>query len=260
LACRATLKVGEVLEQHEAATKKLLNDPKYQHDGDQAKDLAKLKVRLAVDIVKPYLLPLGLGVVSIAALTGSHVILTKRNGAIMAAYAGLDRAFKEYRSRVSDEFGNDVDRRLSAGASEFLTEEKLADGSVLIDSKKELDGRFGGSAYAVVFDELSSKFSREPGRNAMTIQMIQNYANDKLRAHGHLFLNEVMDMLGLPRTKAGAVVGWFYDPKNEKSTGDNYVDFGVFTGDDEWIEAFLDGKESIVVLDFNVDGIIYDKI
>lgn len=261
LACRATLKVSDAMDAYETRLEEIKEKrpSAYSEHEDVVRDIQKLKRKTAVEIVKPYLPAVGLGVLSIGALTGSHVILTKRNGTLIAAYAALDRGFKEYRDRVADEYGKDVDKKFATGASTYLTEEKMADGTTKTGSKTEVDGRFGGSPYAIVFDELSRKFSKEPGRNAQTIMMIQSYANDKLKAQGHLFLNEVLDMLGLPRTPAGSQVGWFIS-KDPEYKGDGYVDFGVWTGEGSLVESFIEGKEYYVTLDFNVDGVIWNLI
>ena len=70
-------------------------------------------------------------------------------------------------------------------------------------------------------------------------------------------MNEVYDMLDIPRSKAGQIVGWIYDEKNNNHDGDNFVDFGIYT---QANKNFLDGYEKVVLLDFNVDGPIYNKI
>ena len=261
LACRATMKSSGILDlaelevshyQEEAGTEQM------SHEDATAKIL-KIKRKAALDIAKGYLPAIGLGVLSIGALTGSHVILTKRNATVMAAFAALDKGFREYRQRVVEDYGKDVDRKYVTGVEDVFTEEKMADGSVITTSGKLLPGRFGGSPYAIVFDEQSPKFSKEPGRNAHTIMMVQSYANDKLKANGHLFLNEVYDLLGMPRTPAGTQVGWLYN-HDENHEGDGYVDFGVWTGEASFVEAFIDGKHYYVTLDFNVDGPIWNKI
>lgn len=261
LACRATLKLDEVLTEHEV-DEKVLNrriGEGFVPEEEAPKKSLQLKVRTGAEIVKLYAPAVIVGGISIAALTGSHVTLTKRNGAAMAAYAGLDRAYKEYRNRVVTKFGEDVDREFASAPTDRVVVEQTAEGTVKKTIEKADDGQ-SGSPYTFMFDEFAKKFSREPGRNAMTIQMVQNYANDKLRAQGHLFLNEVLDMLGIERTKAGAVVGWVYRKDNEAPNGDNYVDFGVFDGDAEEIEKFIDGVQSRITMNFNVDGMILDLI
>ena len=62
-------------------------------------------------------------------------------------------------------------------------------------------------------------------------------------------------MLGLPRSKAGQVVGWIYDTCNP--VGDNFVDFGLY---DKCNEDFINGFEKSTLLDFNIDGVILDRI
>lgn len=264
LACRATLKVGEMLDDFETDLDKIKLKKTNDEPLDSAefsKQVAKLKIQTGLQITRSYLPAVGLGVVSIAALTGSHVILTKRNGAVMAAYATLDRAYKEYRQRVANEYGTDTDRKFAMGTGDQLVEEKLADGSTKTHVEQVKTGRGMGSPYAVLFDEASHYHSKQPGANVTFIEGRQSWANEKLRANGHLFLNEVYDFLGVPRTKAGACVGWVYRKDNEPKNGDNYVSFGVFENEPELVEAFLDGDHPFGIwLDFNVDGMILDLI
>ena len=111
------------------------------------------------------------------------------------------------------------------------------------------------SPYARFFDESSTQWSHNPEYNLMFLNAQQNYANDKLHAVGHLFLNEVYEMLGLPHTKAGSVVGWVMN-----KGGDNCVDFGIYDLHNQIKRAFVNGFEPSILLDFNVDGVIYDLI
>lgn len=109
--------------------------------------------------------------------------------------------------------------------------------------------------YAAWFDETCVAWTRDAESNKFFLLRQQEYANEKLKAKGHLFLNEVYDMLGMPRTKAGQVVGWIYDPEN--TIGDNYVDFGLL---DARNSEFVNGYERSVLLDFNPDGDILDRM
>lgn len=253
LACRATLKVEEVLEDTQ---KKLLDVKTVQHERysqtDRKQDLAIVYVQGAVKLGKLYGPAIILGSLSVAALTGSHNILTKRNAAVTAAYAAVDKAFKEYRSRVVEEFGEDKDREFRYGSE---------DRQVVVDTKQgakvETITTVGGdvpSGYARFFDKLCPAWESVPEYNLNFIRCQQNWANDKLRARGHVFLNEVYDSLGIPRSHAGAVVGW-----SLKGTGDKEVDFGVFTGN-QTTRDFVNGREGAILLDFNVDGVILEKI
>lgn len=116
------------------------------------------------------------------------------------------------------------------------------------------------SQYARVFDDECFGWTKDPKCNIVFLVNQQNYFNDLLRTKGHVFLNEVYDALGIPRTSTGKRVGWIYD--TEQPNGDNYVDFGIFDiyelGGNN-IE-FINGYTPDVILDFNVDGEIIDKI
>lgn len=262
LACRATLKLSDTLHEHEDELNVIKDGP--YNDSEMKREIRKQQIRLVLDITKSYALPVAIGTTSIAALTGSHVVLSKRNGTIMAAYAALDQAHKNYRTQVRDEYGADADRRFAMAESTKPAEvgEKMADGTIktakkIITSK---DGKHKGSVYASLFDETTSRrWSREPGANIQTIMFQTAFANDMLRTRGHLFLNELYDLLGMPRTRPGAVVGWVCDPE-KRAAGDNQIDLGIFRNDMEAGEAFAQGDELSVWLDPNVQGVILDLI
>jgi uncharacterized protein (DUF1684 family) len=106
------------------------------------------------------------------------------------------------------------------------------------------------------FDETTSKlYDKNMDYNMMNLHATQQYANDKLHADGFLFLNDIYYELGIKKTSLGQKVGWIYDPNN--SEGDNYVAFRY----KEVTREGKDGKfENAILLDFNVDGPIIDKI
>lgn len=114
------------------------------------------------------------------------------------------------------------------------------------------------SQYARIFDDSCVGWTRDPEYNMNFLKDQQKYCNDKLKAKGHLFLNDVYDLLGLPRTKAGTMVGWVYDEENP--IGDNFVDFGLFGMNDNRNYDFINGYTNTACLDFNVDGNILDYI
>lgn len=253
LACRATLKMEEVLDEiHSDLDKaRALEDPRYS-DTDRQKDLALIYLKGSGRIFTMYAPALGLGVLSILALTGSHVMLTKRNAAAVAAYAAIDKGFREYRQRVMAELGEDKDREFRYGKNVKTIVEETEQGPVTKDMI-HFDG--DPSIYARVFDDSCPMWQKYPDYNRLFLKCQQNYANDLLNARGHVFLNEVYDMLGMKHSQAGSVVGWI------KGDGDGFIDFGIFTSlHSHATRDFVNGWNDRVLLDFNVDGIIYDKI
>lgn len=252
LACRATLKMEQILDSahHDREVANSIDNPEYS-DSDLRKDLTLITVRTGGKIAAQYAPAVIIGGISIAMLTKSHNILQERNVALMAAYTALDKGFNEYRNRVIAKYGEDVDREFRYDTEMVEIEDEKG------KKKKELRGKPGvASPYARFFDEYSPNWSKDPDVNRIFISCQQNFANDLLHSRGHLFLNEVYGMLGLPHTTPGSVVGWI-----SGGEGDNYVDFGVFVNDgSDRIRDFVNGREGSVLLDFNVDGVIYDQI
>jgi hypothetical protein len=253
LASRATLKVHAIKEE---AKTNLEMARTLQHDDysetDRQKDISLIYFQTSIKVARLYAPAVILGGLSIAALAHSHNILTRRNAALTAAYAALDKGFNEYRARVVEKYGEEEDRNLRYGTREV----EVVDPDT--KEKKTVKRVDPGdpSIYARFFDNSSASWSKEPEYNLIFLQCQQNYANDLLRARGHVFLNDVYDMLGIPRSKAGAVVGWILSPNGDT---DNFINFGVFD-DRERTRDFVNGFEGAILLDFNVDGIIYDRI
>jgi len=256
LASRATLKLDEVIDRHQEKLRTV--DEVHERasnsysEEDALRDKTVIVTRMVVEVAKLYAPAVAVGAVSIAALTGSHVILRRRNVALTAAYATVQTAFKQYRDRVLGEFGPQKDAELMYGFEERDVVEETPSGPVVHSVRSPS----GHSMYARFFDELSTRWQRNAEYNSLVVKCQQNYANDLLRTRGHVFLNEVYEMLGLPHTKEGSVVGWIYNSE----TGDGYIDFGVFQGDSFTAMRFVNAEEPSILLDFNVDGVIYDKI
>lgn len=256
LACRSTLRLQQVLDEinFDLDTAKSIRE---QHEDqyseeDLQKDTAVIYFRSGAKLAKLYAPSVVLGAASIAALTKSHSILSERNAALTAAYVALDRGFREYRARVVEKYGDDQDREFRY-SSEVIVE---GEGKSKKKPKTRVNIDDGPSIYARFFDEYSPNWSKEAEYNRLFLKCQQNWANDMLNARGHLFLNEVYQALGIPHSTAGSVVGW-----RMGSEGDNYVDFGVFVNDgSDRVRDFVNGREGSVLLDFNVDGVIYDKI
>lgn len=254
LACRATLKMHSLLEdtQRDLQTAKTMDHPDYS-ENDRSKDITLIYVQSTVKMVKLYAPAAVLGAASLSALIASNRILKGRNVALAAAYSALDRGFKEYRARVIDKYGEDEDRYLRYSTQKV----QIVDPET---GKKRTVTRAGPGAesiYSRFFDESSPSWNKEPEYNLIFLKAQQNYWNDKLKARGHVFLNEIYEELGLQHSKAGAIVGWVWNP--DDPTRDNFIDFGIFN-DRQVARDFVNGFEGSVLLDFNVDGVIYDLI
>lgn len=267
MACKATLKVEEIIDDakhkidtiHEVSADPTMAE-KYSEE-DSKKDLAIVYTQTAVKLIKLYGPSVALAGVSLGCMIGSNRILNKRNVALAAAYTAVDKGFKEYRGRVIERFGKELDKELKYGIKAKEIEEVSVDEKgkeVSTKSTVEVMDPNNYSPYSIIFDDGNAGWDPDPELTKYFLIQQQNWANDRLKAKGHLFLNEVYDMLGAKRTKAGAQVGWVYDEKNP--VGDNYVDFGIFDIYNPKSRDFVNGYEKVIVLDFNVDGVILDLI
>ena len=247
LASKATLKLEETVAEEASLLVKVheAQDEGKLSDKDATHDKVVLYTRMATKLGKLYAPALILGAASIAALATGHGIMLKRNASLAAAYAAVDQAFKSYKKKVEAKFGKDA----VLEAISVPTEELVVDGETTESVLKYGDT----SPYGVIFDETNHNWSADEDLSALHLKCQQQYANDILQTRGHIFLNEVYKMLGFPHTPAGAITGWV------KGNGDNFVDFnihdGLFEGEDA--NGRLVTKWA---LDFNVDGVMYDKI
>lgn len=279
-ACKATTKVDFILEEtkhkadivHEGVEKgevlsKVNGEEKmvpYSAE-DGKKDLTIVYAKAGLKLAKLYAPAVGMGIVSIGLILGGHNLLRKRNMALAAAYATEHLGFKEYRERLIDRFGEDLDRELKYNIKAKEIEEKVVDenGNEQV-VKKTVDTvdpvQLKYSTYAKCFDETCRGWQKDAELNLYTIKQVEAWANQRLSERGFLFLNEVYEALGFDATKAGAVVGWTYVKDGENTHGDNYVCFGIYDLYDAQKRAFVNGYERSIWLDFNVDGNILDEI
>lgn len=269
LACRATLKMEELIGEAEEKDKKIdaaleLGDDKYTEE-DAKKDGILVKTQTAAKIAKIYAPAVAVGLVSIGAFTGSHIVLNRRNAALTAAYGVVDKAFREYRGRVIDEHGKEKDQEYRFGSVEREVAVDTDEGTA-VKTVKGADPKFakesgGRSMYAVCFDESNRNWRSDWNYNQMFLRSQQQYANDRFNRDGFLFLNDVYEMLGYQRTSFGQVVGWVRGSRDVKGNkmGDDYIDFGILENGHQ-STLFVNGDERSVWLDFNVDGLVLSLI
>ena len=278
MACKATTKVNDILHDtkdqldkiHEAGERLENGETLRLKDGEEytveqnKKDLTIVYAQTALKFAKLYAPSVIIGGLSITAILTGHNITRKRNIALAAAYTAVDKSFKEYRGRVVERFGEALDKELKYGIKSKEVDEVVTneDGTESV-VKKTVDvvdatNPMNVSEYARFFDDGCAGWTKDPEYNLMFLRDQQRYANDLLKSKGHLFLNEVYDLLGIPRTKAGQIVGWIYDEKHPN--GDNFVDFGIYDTNKTANRDFVNGYERTILLDFNVDGNIWDQM
>ena len=272
LACKATLKVNDILDEaketidviHDCVEKeKVTSDGEVYTQEIANKDLLTVYAQTGWKFAKLYGPSVILGFASMSCMIGSSMILRKRNLALAAAYTAVETGFKEYRGRVVERFGKDMDRELfyNVKAKEIETVVgKDDDGNEIVEKKTvhSVDPNVTHDIYSTCYCEGSTGWTKNAELNKAFLLAQQNYANDKLKRQGYLMLNDVYDMLGSPRTGYGQLAGWVYT--EDSSLGDNYVDFGIFNIDSEKACDFVKGLERSIFLDFNCIGDAYKYI
>ena len=264
MACKATTKLNDILEEskeqidaiHEAPQKEELKD-KYDEDM-MRKDLALVYFQTGVKVAKLYAPAVILGTLSITSIVASNNILRKRNVALAAAYATVDKGFKEYRERVVERYGEQVDYELTHNIktkeiTETVVDEKGKEKQV--KKTVEVADPNVTNDYIKYFTRSNPYWDDTPDYVELFLRSQQNYANDRLKVDKVLTLNDVYDSLGFQKTKAGMVVGWVFDENNED--GDNFIEFNVRK---VYIPNEYGEEELAYAIDFNVDGNIYNKM
>ena len=271
MACKATTKVNDIVNEaketvdkiHESVGKGLHTSDGEEYTEEVAKkDLTIVYAQTGLKFVKLYGPSVALGIASIVCMLGSNHILRKRNLALAAALTNVATSFKEYRGRLVDRFGKDVDRELRFGIKAKEVEETVVDKdgneTTVTKTVEVVDPNTAHSLYSIVFCEGNTGWTRNAELNKVFLIQQQNWANDKLKMNGVLTLNEVYDMVGAPRTAYGQIAGWVWT--EDGTIGDNFVDFGLFDVNNEKACDFINGREKSIILDFNCIGNILDYI
>jgi len=264
LASRATLKLEEVIDKTDADVTKAEflwengHEGKdfYKDEDEFRKDVTLAKMKGVINIAKLYAPAVLVGSLAIGALTGSHITLQRRNGALVLAYAGLEKAYKEYENRVRKELGDEKANLLKHEYEEVEIYSEGKKGEPIVNRVKRATG--SSSPYAHMFGPALSTWNPTPEYNVVFLKAQETYWNDYLQTHGYVLLNDVLENLGFDKTSTGAVCGWVY---GSDLPGDNYVDFGCWK--DENMDKFHDfmvGREDSILLDFNCAGQVYELI
>ena len=268
LACRATCRADEVLEFHRRKIKDI-NDAKEIADADPEgemsydielyrQDKAIRYLKTTGSLAKLYAPTIAVGTLSLACILTSRNIMQKRYLGVVAAYNGVSAAFEEYRKRVRDEYGEGLDKHFRYGTTYDELPVYDENGKKTKEKeqieKTETEMVIPNDDSCRFFDSSNPNWDKNPTFSMMWLRGQQNILNDILHTRGHVFLNEVYDALGFPHTPQGAVLGWI------DGEGDNCIDFGLYDPNKESVRRFVNGVDNVIMLEFNHDGVIWDKI
>ena len=261
--------VSEAKVELEAIKDTLENKEEYTEEAAK-NDRIKVYTKTSLTLAKNYAPAVATGTASVICICAGANILNKRNSAIAASCATALGEFAEYRKHVVEKYGEEVDKELRHGLKEVEVKEKLEleDGKSKTVKRKlkaveDTDEDFDG--YRRIFDPRNPYWDKDQTYCEVFLSARQAMFNDRLRAYGYVFLNDVLEELGFPKTRVGQEVGWVFDP-NKNDVGDNYIDFGITPveivrkdGTGEYTYITNGTRNSGFILDFNVDGSVLNR-
>lgn len=220
--------------------------------------VAEEAVKAGKELGKIYWKPAVMWVASTALVAGSHYILKDRNATLTIIASGLGAELKTLHQRIIERYGEDVDKELKFGTETKEIETRSIDeetGEEVVNKSVVPVNNGGFSLFARYYDEACIGWRNNAELNKSFLLAREAEANRRLDKQGYLFLNDVYEMLGMKKTRAGQKVGW----KKNSRFGDGYVSFGIFNTR-QGNRDFVNGYQPIVLLDFNVDGEIIDAM
>lgn len=253
LAAKATRKIDPILESHKKQRFEIEMEASDTNQLVDQKQIVKLYSDTSIKLLRVYAPTIVVGTLSTASVLHGHRILQTRHIATMAAYTGLMDQYQSYRSRVAETLGEELEREIHEGAIARYEEDPNRPGEYKLKAKQVDQGP--DSYLRPFFDESNRNWTKDPTTNYYFLKGVQNHLNNVLQVKGHVFLSDVYKDLGMEPVKETIVTGWLYD-----GDGDGYIDLGFMTEDNSQAVMFRNGAERSVRLNFNIDGVIWDKI
>ncbi len=275
LACKETTHLDEVLAKGEERLDNLaekmnkLDDvvdqlPEDEKDDyrlteeEEKKEVAAVWIKNGFSIAKLYAPSIILAVASIAGILGGFGILKKREAALSLAFAEMSAAYATLKTRLKESVGEEKAKEIINGISKEMKEVIDDNGTPVVAEVKSSNPV--KDPYTYEWNEVTTRdtgaYIGDPVTDLAFLKGVEASVNSKLRnLTGFVFLNDVLDDLGLPKNKIGQEVGWVMQP-NDEHQGDNYIDFGIEAVDEMNKETMRFTRRYI--LHFNCDGYIID--
>lgn len=150
-------------------------------------------------VVAPVYIPSAVvGVSTIACIFGANVLSQRHQASMISAYALLDSAYKDYRNKVKELYGEETDRNIRAA----IAKDKCIELGAHAPGCDSLD--ISGER-RLFYEEYRGKYFET------TIENVQNaeyHLNRNFAMRGDTNLNEFYSFLGLKTTEEGYELGW----------------------------------------------------
>ena len=247
-ACKATLEFQEVLKVHNERMAKLdaieIDRTAAGHVVNEADAIDIPETRMGIWVetaksaVKIYYKPAILGLLSVSAFMGATGIFKKRYLSMAGAFIQLFDENKALKSELE---------RARTGKEEIDAHVDTETGEVIEDGTSTVSPEERECMFSRFFDESNPNWEKSSEANRIFLQNTERFANNRLHMNGHLFFNELLDMLGYEKTQTGQMFGWIDDGSEWQ------IDFGIFNANSKAKRRFVNGIERSILLTFNVD-------
>ena len=174
LAVKATPKAMRLIEKAE------------KEKGDE---LTKLEI--AVNAGPAYIPAAVTGLTTIACIFGANALNKRQQAALMSAYALINNSYKEYKNKVKELYGKEIEKKIRTEVAKDRFEDE--------ESYHEDDGK------QLFYDEYSNRYFRATNE---TVLRAEYEINRILVEDCYATLNEYYDLLDIPKVDYGDYVGW----------------------------------------------------
>lgn len=223
--------------------------------------------RYWLDIAKAWAPCVGLTLASGTAALASFKIINGRLVVAETAFAGVTKAFEQYRDNVIEDQGEDKDLYYANNGAlkkkqeliekgKYKEKEKKYDNGVQMIDLTKVDDVFH---YYYNEDTVkTSCYSEYPYYNMRILIQAQTMFDDRLKNDGIVFLDDIYQYLGLDmktllaERAQGRTYGWVLDCYTEDGMpNDQHVLFGIYESNDTQHRLFRAGQINDVMLNFN---------
>jgi len=188
----------------------------------------------------------------------SHMSLNKQLANATLLAANLSTAYVNLKQRVVEDQGQEkLDEYLYGPQVKKVVVDEDGNVTETTELVKDSNGQVNLPPHCFFFDEVSTKFSKSRGVNRDTVHNLYVWLNQRLRAEGFLWENDIRREFGVPLVECGWTSGKIYD----KNGPENQISFGLENIRDGSAEQrFMDGNENSVLIRLNMDDDILSQL
>lgn len=162
-------------------------DSRRNHDGDPD---AYTKIEAVKSCWHCYIPAAAVGVSTIVCILGANVLNKRQQAAITSAYMLVNNAYKEYRDKVKEIYGNEVDSEIRG----MIAKDKYEESDIEVSDRNLL-----------FYDQYSGRYFE---RTMAEVIDAEYHINRKFNFDDYVRLNDFYKLLGLPETDFGNLIGW----------------------------------------------------